>query len=79
MGDNPVVDTLTLPSPPPPFAFSSTCVRNDAIVSRDMRMSLNIPSIFDVNWYPQSVLSFTMKLRSASSLVVFPPSRRFAR
>eukprot|EP00959_Pyramimonas_sp_CCMP1952_P418714 8771374-Pyramimonas_sp.AAC.2 len=44
------------------------------MASRDVRMSLNIPSILLVYWYPHSVFSFTMNPRSASSLVVRPPS-----
>lgn len=34
-------------------------------------MSWNIPSSLEVNWYPYSVFSLEMKLRSASSEVLF--------
>uniref|UniRef100_A0A0A9DTA0 Uncharacterized protein n=1 Tax=Arundo donax TaxID=35708 RepID=A0A0A9DTA0_ARUDO len=38
-----------------------------------------MPSNFEVNWYPHSVLSFTSILLSESSEAAFPERRRFAR
>jgi hypothetical protein len=48
-------------------------------VSRLIRMSLNIPSSLEVNWYPHSALSRLTMSFSASSLTDRPASRRLAR